>query len=322
MGRINKNTYKTNMDALKRMPKEKFVNKSITKVSRVDLLSYFESIRRYSASTIKKQYEIISQAFAYAFYQKIITINFFEGYNKIAMPSSEATSEPITALTIEEERTFYNYLASTPDSSCKHKYLYLLQLSTGMRIGECLVLSTDDVDIENGKLSIKRTLTKDIDGNNIIGITAKTYSGKRVFNLNTMSRMSLVGSLKHYHKNKDKLLFCKDDGTLYDEGDINSALKRICVKCGIRVRKYINKSGKDEVTSDVHSHMLRHTFATRCVEAKIAPAVLQKIMGHTDIATTMKYYVNVDDHFEISEYKNVESYLEQNDMFLLNEEIS
>jgi integrase len=68
--------------------------------------------------------------------------------------------------------------------------------------------------------------------------------------------------------------------------------------------------------------MLRHTFATRCVEAKIAPAVLQKIMGHTDIATTMKYYVNVDDHFEISEYKNVESYLEQNDVFLLKEEIS
>ena len=65
--------------------------------------------------------------------------------------------------------------------------------------------------------------------------------------------------------------------------------------------------------------MLRHTFATRCVEAKIAPAVLKKLMGHTDISTTMKYYVNVDDHFEISEYKNVESYLEQNDVFLSNE---
>ena len=322
MGRINKNTYKTNMDALKRMQKEKFVNKSITKVSRAELLSYFESIRKYSASTIKKQYEIISQAFAYAFYQKIITINFFEGYNKIAMPSSEAQVEPITALTIEEEKKIYTYLANSLDSTCKHKYLFLLQLTTGMRIGECLTLSTDDVDMENGKLSIKRTLTKDIDGNNIIGTTAKTYSGKRTINLNTMSRMALVGSLNHYHKNKENLLFCKDDGTLYDEGSINSALKRICIKCGIRVRNYISKSGKDEVTSDVHSHMLRHTFATRCVEAKIAPAVLQKIMGHTDIATTMKYYVNVDDHFEISEYKNVESYLEQNDVFLLKEEIS
>ncbi len=248
--------------------------------------------------------------------------NFFEGYNKIAMPSSNAISEPITALTIEEEKILATYLANAPYSICKHKYLLLLQLSTGMRIGECLALSTDDVDIENGKLSIQRTLTKDIDGITIIGTIAKTYSGKRVLNLNTMSRMALEGNLKHYQKNKNTLLFCKDDGTLYDEGSINSALKRICIKCGIRVRKYMNKSGKEEITSDVHSHMLRHTFATRCVEAKIAPAVLQKLMGHTDIATTMKYYVNVDDHFEISEYKNVESYLEQNDIFLLTNDIS
>ena len=322
MGNINKNTYKTNMDALKRIQKEKFANKPIRNVSRAELLNYFESIRHYSASTIKKQYEIISQAFCYAYYGKITTINFFEGYNKIVMPSSNSTSEPITALTIEEEKILITYLASTPDSAFKHKYLILLQLATGIRIGECLALSTDDVDMENGKLSIKRTLTKDTEGNTIIGTTAKTYSGKRTLNLNTMSRMALEGALNNYHHNKENLLFCKDDGTLYDEGSINSALKRICIKRGIRVRNYISKSGKDETTSDVHSHMLRHTFATRCVEAKIAPAVLQKIMGHTDVATTMKYYVNVDDHFEISEYKNVENYLEQNDVFLLKNDIS
>ena len=322
MGKINQNTYKTNMDALKRLQKEKFTSKAISKVSRADLLNYFESIRNYSDSTIKKQYEIISQAFAYAYYQKMITINFFEGYNKIEMPSSNVESEPITALTIVEEKTFIEYLAKTPYSTCKHKYLLLLLLSTGMRIGECLALSTEDVDIKNGKLSIKRTLTKDIDGTTIIGTTAKTYSGKRVLNLNTMSRTALEGALKHYQKNKNNLLFCKEDGSLYDEGSFNSALKRICIKCGIRVKNYTNKSGKEEITSDVHTHMLRHTFATRCVEAKIAPAVLQKIMGHTDIATTMKYYVNVDDHFEISEYKNVESYLGKNNVFLFNNEVS
>ena len=293
MGRINKNTFKTNMDALKRMQKEKFVNKSITKVSRADLLSYFESIRHYSESTIKKQYEIISQAFAYAFYQKIITINFFEGYNKIAMPSSEAGSEPITALTIEEEKKLISYLANTPDSTCKHKYLFLLQLTTGMRIGECLTLSTDDVDMENGKLSIKRTLTKDTEGNTIIGTTAKTYSGKRTLNLNTMSRMALEGALKNYHHNEESLLFCKDDGSLYDEGSINSALKRICIKCGIRVRNYISKSGKDETTSDVHSHMLRHTFATRCFELNVNIKTVQYLLGHSSAETTMDIYTHI-----------------------------
>lgn len=205
---------------------------------------------------------------------------------------------------------------------CKHKFLLLLLISTGMRIGEALAISTVDVDIENGKLSIKRTLTKDIDNTTIIGTTAKTYSGKRTLNLNTMSRKAVNGALQHIIKNNSNLIFCKDDKTLYEEGSINSALKRICVKCNIRVKNYLNKSGNETVTSKVHTHIFRHTFATRCVEAKIAPAVLQKLMGHTDISTTMKYYVNVDDHFEISEYKNVESYLEKNDLFLLINEIS
>ncbi len=322
MGKISKNTYKTNMNALKRLQKEKIAHKSIDKITRTDILNYFESIRYYSASTIKKQFEIVSQAFAYAYYQKMININFFEGYNKITMPSSNVLSEPITALTIEEEKILIEYLAKTPYSMCKHKYLFLLLLSTGIRIGEALAISTDDVDIENGKLSIKRTLTKDIEGKTIIGITAKTYSGKRTLNLNTMSKVALENALQHIIKNKNNLLFCKEDKTLYEDGSINSALKRICVKCNIRVKNYIDKSGKETCTSGVHTHILRHTFATRCVEAKIAPAVLQKLMGHSDIATTMKYYVNVDDNFEISEYKNVESYLEKNDLFLLKDKIS
>ena len=322
MGKISKNTYKTNIASLKRLQNHKLAFKPVNKVSRMDILNYFESIRDYSASTIKKQFEIVAQAFTYAYYQKLINQNFFEGYNKIGMPSSNVVTEPITALTIEEEKTLIEYLVKTPYSMCKHKFLLLLLISTGMRIGEALAISTDDVDIENGKLSIKRTLTKDVDNTTIIGTTAKTYSGKRTLNLNTMSRKALNGAFKHIIKNKSNLIFCKDDKTLYEEGSINSALKRICVKCNIRVKNYLNKSGKETVTSEVHTHMLRHTFATRCVEAKIAPAVLQKLMGHTDIATTMKYYVNVDDHFEISEYKNVESYLEKNDLFLLINEIS
>ena len=319
MGKINQNTYHTNMAALHRLRGTKIATKPISKVTRADIISYFSSIRDYSSSTIKKQYEIISQAFAYAYYRKLINVNYFEGYNKIEKPVSNVETEPVTALTMKEQQKLIQYLTETPYETCKHKFLFLLLLSTGIRIGECLSLSTEDVDIENGKLFIKRTLTKDISNTTIIGTATKTYFGKRTLNLNTMSKMVLEKILEHYKQNKNHLLFCTEKGKLIEEGSINSALKRICKRCGIRVRKYIAKNGKTTTTSDVHTHMLRHTFATRCVEAKIAPAVLKKLMGHTDISTTMKYYVNVDDHFEISEYKNVESYLEQNDVFLSTE---
>ena len=51
----------------------------------------------------------------------------------------------------------------------------------------------------------------------------------------------------------------------------------MCKKAGIR---------------HVTMHMLRHTFAARMIEAGVAPYVLQKLLGHTSIQTTMNIYVH------------------------------
>ena len=80
------------------------------------------------------------------------------------------------------------------------------------------------------------------------------------------------------------------------------------------MKKKIKKSQAVQKT-DVHTHMLRGTFATRCAEAKIAPAVLKKILGHSGITITMQYYVDVDIEFENSENKNVEDYLIGKEIF-------
>ena len=66
--------------------------------------------------------------------------------------------------------------------------------------------------------------------------------------------------------------------------------------------------------------MLRGTFATRCAEAKIAPAVLKEILGHSDISITMKYYVDIDTDFIKSENKNVVNYLIEKNIFAPNGE--
>ena len=61
--------------------------------------------------------------------------------------------------------------------------------------------------------------------------------------------------------------------------------------------------------------MLRGTFATRCAEAKVVPALLKKILGHADISVTMQYYIDLDIEFVKSENKNFELYLKNNDIF-------
>ena len=56
------------------------------------------------------------------------------------------------------------------------------------------------------------------------------------------------------------------------------------------------------------SHSLRHTYATRAIEAGVTPVVLQKLMGHTDVAITLNTYTSVFDKYKETELDKVNQY--------------
>lgn len=100
---------------------------------------------------------------------------------------------------------------------------------------------------------------------------------------------------------------------------INAHFKRICKNVNIRVfirpKKKKWKNGKTTLvnltTSNVNTHMLRHTFATRCIEAGINPVVLQKILGHKDIQVTLNTYTDIFNKFKDKEIEKIETYFNQ-----------
>ena len=97
-------------------------------------------------------------AFEQAKYENIITDNFMEGYNRVGKPKSEYKSHHRVSLTVDEQKKLVDYLNNTDYKDCRHKYILLLLLSTGMRIGEALVLDYEkDIDLENRKIYIRRT---------------------------------------------------------------------------------------------------------------------------------------------------------------------
>lgn len=317
--RIKESTYRRKLETLKKMKKASFANKPISKVSRADVVEYLAKLTKYSKTTIKQNYELLCMGFGEAYHQKIITDNFLSGYKRIEKPKSDYAGHHRIALTIQEQKKLIEYLNDVEYSQFKHKYLFLLLISTGMRIGEALVLDyTKDIDIENGTITIRRTQTKNISGNSIIGETTKTSSGKRVINLNDISKKALENAINHIIPNKFHLLFYNPTSKqygLYEAASINSALKRAGKKLEIGLYDEEDSKGKIVTRTDLHTHMLRGTFATRCAEAKIAPTVLKEILGHSDISITMKYYIDIDTDFINSENQNVVNYLIEKNIF-------
>ena len=60
--------------------------------------------------------------------------------------------------------------------------------------------------------------------------------------------------------------------------------------------------------------MLRHTFATRCIESGMPPHVLQKLLGHTDIKPTINKYCDIFDKYKKEHIDNAYQYMKDNEL--------
>lgn len=93
----------------------------------------------------------------------------------------------------------------------KYKYIILLQLYTGMRIGEVLALSIKDIDYKNNTITISRTLTRDENDKTIMGDTTKTENSKRTILINDKVKAILKQAQKRQMTNINGLLFYDDE---------------------------------------------------------------------------------------------------------------
>ena len=69
-----------------------------------------------------------------------------------------------------------------------------------------------------------------------------------------------------------------------------------------------------KIKGKITLHWLRHTYATRCIEAGMQPKVLQKLLGHTDIRVTMDTYADVFDVYRDNEIQKLSDYLKKIDL--------
>ena len=214
---------------------------------------------------------------------------------------SNTTPDLMTGfLTVDEQKRFLEIAKRS-----HNYYQYALILETGLRTGELIGLTWDAVDLENRTLTINKTLEYRHKDKYWRAGPPKTTHSYRTIPLTNRATEILKAVKAMRPKQKKSVLLDQPLEYL----DRSSGRKK---KLVMRDLVFINwRTGEPAKNSSYDTHLyklceeagiepfcmhaLRHTYATRAIESGMPPKVLQKLMGHASIKTTMDTYVHVTD---------------------------
>ncbi len=293
---IGERTYGRILKTIKQIEKAPVTRENIIDITSNDIQNYFNALKDYSTSTIKKIAEQFSQAFELAVNRGYL---FRNPMCDVVKPKSTKDKKVVRALEIEEQQALTDYLTSIPISQEPYKVAYLIQMYLGLRIGEVLALKSTDINLQKNLLLVNKTLTRDKDNKVIMGKATKTYAGIREVPIPSFIRNDIINQMKLAENNKDKQLFLDTNGNYVRPTTANDKLKALLKRLGIE---------------NISSHSLRHTYGTRCVEAGMRAVALQRLMGHTDVSVTLNTYTSVFNKYKESELEKVNDYYMNNDI--------
>ena len=291
---IGKVAYNRLQSTLNVINKSEVAHKDINDITPEELQKYFNSLTYYSNSYIRKIIEQFSQAFRYAMNKGFLLTN--PMYDTI-VPKSSKPDKVIRALDIDEQQKLTEYLMNTSTEDEPYRTAFLIELYMGLRIG---ALHKNDIDLKRNVIYVRHTLTRDGNGKLIMSETTKTKAGVREVPIPAIIRDAIIEQMKLADCHKEDLLFVSNAGTYVDPVNANHVLKRICKKLGIK---------------NVTTHTLRHSFATRCIEAGMRAVALQRILGHSSIDITLNTYTSVFNRYKQSELEKVNNYYMNNEIF-------
>lgn len=266
------------------------------------LLNQMFDCGKYSHGTINLVKVTMHDMFKYAVENEYIFKN----------PADNLKMKPVAkaerrVLSREEQKTFKQYAENTLYSNA-----YCLVLETGLRVGEVGGLQWGDIDFEQRTMMVKRTLLQDSAKGGFYFGSPKTKNSIRTIPL-TMEAVKILESQQalqqklrakstNWSTEWDTLVFTTRNGNPVGASTLRMMMVRIVKNINFD-RKYNHKAEFPHC----YMHALRHTFATRCIEQGIQPKTLQKILGHSNINTTMDLYVHVTHDQLLTEIQKMDS---------------
>lgn len=289
--------------------------KKIINVKKSDILAFYNYLSKecnYKNTTIQLVQNVVYPTFQLAVDDDIIKKNPCTGCMK-DFPQNDKGEK--YALTESQEKIFLNFVKNSKLYS-RYYPMLLLALETGMRCGEFIGLTWDDINYEEGYIDINHQMQyKKFDGkfqHRITCVKTKASLRKIPFNENILEALKLQKIQQQEHQvnilpeksitipgyrmdNRNKLIFTTFKGTPYKGLTLNRVLNSIVRDYNYSEINIANTKGiKPELLPHLSVHILRHTACTKMARSGIDIKVLQYIMGHTNIAVTMEVYNHVD----------------------------
>ena len=253
----------------------------------------------YAGSTIRQTFIAMGSMFKSAKTNDLIAKHPMDG---VQFTKPVRATDDIKFLTREEQNAFLEVARNS-----HNYYQYALILETGLRTGEMVGLTWNCIDFEKRTLTVNKTMEYRYSTKCWCAGPPKTPQSYRTIPL-TDKAYGILKELWDNRKNR------KESPTLdifLEYMDLHTGnMQQFCMRDLVFINWRTGDPNKSS-SYDTHlyklcdkakirrfcMHALRHTYATRAIEYGVQPKVLQKLLGHTNLKTTMDTYVHVTDDF-------------------------
>ncbi|MCK9455584.1 site-specific integrase [Sulfurimonas sp.] len=266
--KVRSHVYKRNLGHYNNHIKPYFGDKLLHLIKPIDIEKWQNKLlKEFKHLTVQKYRSVFLSIFDYAVKNEVVESN------PIRKVESPKTIEKVTMHDNDEENDIFPFseaeiktLLEKADGYLKN--FIMLMYASGIRPGEIIALSWNDIDFNKKQINIYKTIV-----NGKIG-PVKTQSSKRKIDMLPLAEMALKEQYK-ITSNNEYIFISNQKKLFYSHDIINVRLKKVLKANKIQVRKLYN---------------LRHTFASQLIAAGEDITWVSKTLGHKDAQTTLMYY--------------------------------
>ncbi|MFT8632663.1 MAG: tyrosine-type recombinase/integrase [Liquorilactobacillus ghanensis] len=260
-----------------------------TAIENIDRRKYQMFITNYgkhhAKSTVSKYNSLIHACVKDAIYDGVISKDFVQNTSLVF---NKKKTRIIDYLSIDEMNHLVDHILKTKNANFTSKYMVLLAIYTGARLGELQALTWKDINFNFRTISITKSWHEGLQEFK----DTKNESSKRVIRVNE-SVLNVLKELKVKNKN---MIFKNQYNTIPTSSAVNKTLRECLKACEID-------------KPSLHFHSLRHTHVAFLLSKGIDLYIISKRLGHSDISTTSRVYSYLIDEYRMKSDNKIESIL-------------